>query len=499
MLTAVRLDARDEKGKGTVANRTVVTGGKTTARPAAERGWLDNFFKITESGSTVSTEVVAGLTTFMVMAYIIFVNPSILSSVKDGNGQSLAFAAVLAGTCLVSGVMTILMGLWANYPFALAPGMGLNAVVAFSLIAGAKLPWEAAMGVIFMEGVAITALVVTGLREAVFNAIPMTLKKAIGVGIGLFIFFIGLSDGQLINWGSKDIGTPVALGNLTTGPVLVAIVGLFLTIWLMARGIKGALLIGIVLSTIVAIVINYASGGKAFTTPGQAVIPSAIVAMPDISNLGQGINFGVFAKMGILAGILTIFSLMLSDFFDTMGTVIGIGEKANWLDKQGKLPRLFQVLMVDSLAAIAGGAASTSSATTYVESAAGVGEGGRTGLVSVVVGLLFLLAMFFSPIAAVVPANATAPALIIVGFLMAAVARDIPFDDIEEGLPALLTIAIMPFTYSITNGIGVGFIAYTFIKLVRGKAGEIHWAMWVASIAFLLYFALPWLQLTFKF
>lgn len=482
-----------------MANRTVIAGGQATARPAAQRGWLDNFFKITESGSTVSTEVVAGLTTFMVMAYIIFVNPSILSSVKDGNGQSLTFSAVLAGTCLVAGVMTILMGLWANYPFALAPGMGLNAVVAFSLITGAKLPWQAAMGVIFLEGVAITLLVATGLREAVFNAIPMTLKKAIGVGIGLFIFFIGLSDGQLINWGSKDIGTPVALGNLTTGPVLVAIIGLFLTIWLMARGVKGALLIGIVLSTVVAIIINYASGGKAFTTPGQAVIPSAIVAMPDLSNLGAGINFGVFAKMGILAAVLTIFSLMLSDFFDTMGTVIGIGEKAGWVDRQGKLPRLFQVLMVDSLAAVVGGAAGTSSATTYVESAAGVGEGGRTGLVSVVVGVLFLLAMFFSPIAAVVPANATAPALIIVGFLMAAVAKDLPFDDIEEGLPALLTIAIMPFTYSITNGIGVGFISYTFIKVVRGKANEIHWAMWVASLAFVLYFALPWLEMAFKF
>ncbi|HEX9017466.1 MAG TPA: NCS2 family permease [Chloroflexota bacterium] len=480
-----------------MANQTVATKKSVNGKAAQDRGWLDNFFKISESGSTVNTEIVAGLTTFMVMAYIIFVNPAILSSVKDGNGQSLAFPAVLAGTCLAAGVMTILMGLWANYPFALAPGMGLNAVVAFSLIAGAKLPWQAAMGVIFLEGVAITVLVITGLREAVFNAIPMTLKKAIGVGIGLFIFFIGLSDGELIKWGSKEIGTPVALGNFTTGPVFVAILGLFLTIWLMARRVKGALLIGIVLSTIVAIIVNYASGMKAFTTPGVAVIPSAIIAAPDLTNFGAGINFGVFAKMGVLAGILTIFSLMLSDFFDTMGTVIGIGEKAGWVGPDGKLPRLFQVLMVDSLAAVFGGAASTSSVTTYVESAAGVGEGGRTGLVSVVVGVLFLLAMFFSPIAGVVPAHATAPALIIVGFLMASVAKDLPFDDLEEGLPALLTIAIMPFTYSITNGIGAGFIAYTFIKVVRGKGGEVHWAMWVASVAFLIYFALPWLQATF--
>lgn len=477
-----------------MANRSVAA-----ERPSADGGWLDRFFKITESGSSVNTEVVGGITTFMVMAYIIFVNPSILSfaGIKDLQGLGPSFPAVMAGTCLVAGVMTIFMGLWANYPFALAPGMGLNAVVAFQLIVGMKLPWQAAMGVIFMEGLAITILVATGLREAVFRAIPITLKKAIGVGIGLFIFFIGLTDGELIRWGSKDLGTPVALGNLTTGPVLVAIVGLFVTIWLLAKRVRGALLIGIIVSTIVAIVVNYASGMKAFTTPGVAVIPSSLVAVPDFSLLGQGINFGVFAKVGVLAGVLTIFSLMLSDFFDTMGTVIGIGGRAGWLDKKGNLPRLYRVLMVDSLAAVVGGAACTSSATTYIESAAGVGEGARTGLASVVTGVLFLLAMFLSPIAGVVPAHATAPALIIVGFLMSSVAMEIDFSDIEEGLPALLTIAIMPFTYSITNGIGVGFIAYTFLKMVNGKGKEIHWAMYVASLAFLVYFALPWLQTTF--
>lgn len=488
-----------KKGKVTVANQSV-SAGRAGGKAAENRGWLDNFFKITESGSTVNTEIVAGLTTFMVMAYIIFVNPAILSfsGIKELQGLGPSFPTVLAGTCLVAGVMTIFMGMYANYPFALAPGMGLNAVVAFQLIVGAKLPWEAAMGVIFMEGIAITVLVLTGFREAVMDAIPMTLKKAIGVGIGLFIFFIGLADGELIKYGTKNPATPVALGDLTSGPVLVAIVGIFIIVWLMAKKVKGALLIGILVSTLLAIAINGLSGWKAFSTPGVAVIPTSIVALPDLSNLGKGINFDVFAKMGILAGVLTIFSLMLSDFFDTMGTVIGIGGEAGWLDKNGKLPRLNKVLIVDSLAAVAGGGAATSSATTYIESAAGVGEGGRTGLVAVVVGLLFLLAMFFSPIAGVVPAHATAPALIIVGFLMAAVARDIPFADLDEGLPALLTIAIMPFTYSITNGIGVGFITYTFIKLVRGKGGEVHWGMWLASVAFLIYFALPWLQVTFK-
>lgn len=481
-----------------MANKSAVASNP--GKGAGKQGILDRFFKITENGSTVNTEIVAGVTTFMVMAYIIFVNPAILSfaGMKDLQGLGPAFPAVLAATCLVAGLMTIFMGVYANYPFALAPGMGLNAVVAFQLIVGMKLPWQAAMGVIFLEGVAITILVITGLREAMFKAIPLTLKNAIGVGIGLFILFIGLTDGELIKWGSKDIGTPVALGNLTTGPVVVALFGLFLTMWLMARHVKGALLIGIVLSTILAIAVNYASGMKAFTTPGVAVMPSAIVSLPDLSILGQGINFGIFAKFGFLTAILTIFSLMLSDFFDTMGTVIGIGGRAGWLDKSGGLPRLDRVLMVDSLAAVVGGAAGTSSATTYVESAAGVGEGGRTGLTSVVVGVLFLLAMFFSPIAGIVPPHATAPALIIVGFLMMAVAREIPFNDFEEGLPALLAIAIMPFTYSITNGIGVGFISYTFIKLARGKGSELHWAMYVSSAAFLLYFALPWLQLTFK-
>ncbi|MCL4369450.1 MAG: NCS2 family permease [Chloroflexi bacterium] len=477
-----------------MANRSVALD-----RPVVERGWLDRFFKITESGSTVNTEVVAGITTFMVMAYIIFVNPSILSfaGIKDLQGLGPAFPAVMAVTCLVAGVMTIFMGLYGNYPFALAPGMGLNAVVAFQLIVGMKLPWQAAMGVIFMEGIAITILVITGFRQAVMDAIPMTLKKAIGVGIGLFIFFIGLADGELIKYGAKNPATPVALGDLTTGPVLVAIVGLFLIVWLMAKRVKGALLIGILASTLLAIAINYASGMKAFTTPGVAVIPSSVVDVPNLSLLGQGINFGVFATVGVITGVLTIFSLMLSDFFDTMGTVIGIGGKAGWLDKKGSMPRLNRILLVDSLAAVFGGAAGSSSATTYIESAAGVGEGARTGLASVVTGVLFLLAMFFAPIAGVVPAHATAPALIVVGFLMAAVAKDIPFSDIEEGLPALLTIAVMPFTYSITNGIGVGFVTYTFLKIVLGKANQLHWAMYVASLAFLVYFAMPWLHVAF--
>jgi adenine/guanine/hypoxanthine permease len=457
---------------------------------------LESFFGIKKSGSTVGTEVVAGLTTFMVMAYIIFVNPAILSfaGIKDFQGMGPGFAPTLAVTCLVAGVMCILMGLIANYPFAMASGMGLNAVVAFQFIVGMKLPWQAAMGIIFMEGIVITLLVLTGFRQAVLDAVPLTLKRAISVGIGLFILFIGLVDGGFVKPGT---GIPVTLGDFNSVQALTAIIGLFLIMVFTAFRVKGALLIGIIATTLVAIILNALTGYKAFATPGVAVLPQHLVAMPDFSTFGKGFNFEAFARLGVLSACLTIFSVMLADFFDTMGTVIGIGGKAGWLDKKGKLPRANRVLFVDSIGAAFGGLASASSATTYIESAAGVAHGGKTGFASVVTGILFLLALFFSPLVAVVPGQATAPALIIVGFLMCAIVRDINFEDFEEGFPALLTIVMMPFSYSITNGIGAGFISYTFIKLVRGKGREVHWMMYLVSVAFLIYFALDWFRKAF--
>lgn len=455
---------------------------------------LDRVFRLSERGTTVGTEMMGGLTTFMVMAYIIFVNPAILSfsGIKELQGQGPPFAPTLAATCLVAGLATLAMGCFANYPLAIASGMGLNAVVAFQLVAGMKLPWPAAMGVIFLEGVAITILVLTGFREAVMNAIPMALKQAISVGIGLFILFIGLFSAGFVKPGPP--GVPVTLGDLTTAPLVVALIGLFVTLWLQARRVRGALLLGILLTTVVAIGVNAASGGTAFPTLGWAVIPSQIVGVPDFSTLGAGLNVEVFVRVGIIAALVTIFSLMLSDFFDTMGTVIGIGGEAGWLDRQGKLPRLNRVLLIDSLAAAAGGVAGASSATTYIESAAGVSEGARTGLASVVTGVCFLLALFFAPVAGIVPPQATAAALIVVGYLMCRIVREIPFGDLEEGFPALLTLTVMPFTYSITNGIGAGFIAYAFLKLVRGKGGAVHPMMHGAALAFLVYFALPWLR-----
>jgi AGZA family xanthine/uracil permease-like MFS transporter len=455
---------------------------------------VERWFELGRRGGTLGGEVRGGLTTFMVMAYIIFVNPAILSfaGIPPLQGQGPSFPATQAATCLVAGAMTIAMGLVANYPLAVASGMGLNAVVAFQLVAGLKLPWTAAMGVVVLEGLVITLLVLTGFREAVMNAIPVSLKRAISVGIGLFILFIGLVSAGIVKPGPP--GVPVTLGELTSAPVAVAVFGLLITLWLTARRSSGALLVGILASTAVAIAVNAATGGRAFPIPGQAVWPATLVAWPDLSSLGAGLDFSVFVRLGVIAAVVTIFSIMLSDFFDTMGTVIGIGGEAGWLTSEGRLPRLNRVLIVDSVAAMAGGATGASSATTYIESAAGVAAGARTGLASVVTGVCFLLALFLAPLAGVVPAQATAPALIVVGYLMSRVVREIPFGDFEEGFPALLVLAVMPFTYSITNGIGAGFVAYCFIKLVRGKGDQVAPMMYGAALAFVVYFALPLLQ-----
>jgi adenine/guanine/hypoxanthine permease len=452
---------------------------------------LERCFDLSRRGATVGAEVRGGLTTFMVMAYIIFVNPAILgfAGIPALQGQGPGFAATQAATCLVAGVMTILMGLVANYPLALASGMGLNAAVAFQLVAGLKLPWPAAMGVIVLEGVVITVLVLTGLREAIMHAIPASLKRAIGVGIGLFILFIGLNAAGIVKPGPP--GVPVTLGELTAAPVAVALFGLLLMVWFQSRGMASGLLLGIALTTLLAVIVNAWTDGRAFPLPGQAVIPTSFVAWPDLSSLGAGLDFTVFVRVGAITAVVTIFSIMLSDFFDTMGTVVGIGTEAGWLDADGRLPRLNRVLLVDSLAAVAGGAAGASSATTYVESAAGVAAGAKTGLASVVTGFCFLAALFLAPLAGIVPAQATAPALILVGFLMMGLVRDIPFGDLEEGFPALLIVTLMPFTYSITDGIGAGFVAYCVIKLLRGKGAEVHAMMYGTAVAFAIYFAMP--------
>jgi len=465
---------------------------RTVSRRQETPEIIERLFKLRANATTLSTEVIGGVTTFFVMAYIIALNPIILNYVGNADLQNKnlgpGFPQTVAMTALCAGVLTIAMGLYANRPFAMAAGLGLNAVVAYQLVLGKPpMPWQAAMGVILMEGIVITALVLTGLREAILNAIPQPLKQAIGVGIGLFILLIGLVNAGVVTRGA---GTVVTLSALNTGPILTFVVGLVITLALFARGVKAALLLGIIGTTIVAgllhaVVASYVPS----TAPGTAVLPSAWFQTPDFSNAFSGLNFSAFATIGILATVLAVFTIMLSDFFDTVGTVVGISGQAGWLDSKGRLPGFRNILLVDSIGAGFGGLMGASSNTTYIESAAGVSSGARTGLASVVTGILFLLAMFLAPVVAVIPPEATAPALVIVGFLMAGIASKIDFTDIELGLPALLTIVVMPFTYSITNGIGAGFVTYGFLKLVRGKASEVHLLMWVVIAAFILYFA----------
>ena len=467
------------------------------AKVVATRGrGLDGYFKITERGSTTRNEVIAGITTFMTMAYILFLNPLILS-IPDRTGYTLPPEAVLTVTALAAGLMTFAMGAFANYPFAIATGLGLNAVVAFQLVGGNQLTWPEAMGVVVLEGIIIFLLVLTKFRQAVMDAVPMPLKQAIAVGIGLFIAIIGFVDAGFVTSTTLPV-PPLQMGTggeLQGWPVLVFVVGLLLTIWLYTRRVRGSLLIGILASTALAVLVNELFlNGEGFQ--GKANVGS-IVDMPSGDNFALigDFSFGFFAQMGVLAAILAVFTLMLSDFFDTMGTAVGLGREAELLDENGRLPNIDRVLMVDSAAAAVGGAFSASSNTTYIESAAGIAEGGRTGLTSVVTGVLFLLAMLFSPLARIIPLEAAAPALVLVGFLMITHVREIDWDDLELAIPAFLTIVLMPFTYSITNGIGAGFIAYVFIKLARGKAGEVRPMMYVAAAAFLVYFAIFYVRL----
>ena len=463
----------------------------TMARQQAS-GTLERLFKIRENATTITTEVIGGLTTFFVMAYIIALNPIILNYVGNpdlqNKGIGPGFAQTVAVTAFTAGILTIAMGLVANRPFAMAAGLGLNAVVAYQLVLGKPpLPWQAAMGIILMEGVVITALVLTGLRELVMDAIPLALKRAIGVGIGLFILLIGLVNAGFVVRGA---GTVITLSALNTGPILTFVIGLGLTLWLFARGVRAALLLGIIGTTIIAGLIHtVVPQFTPSTAPNTAMLPASWLQTPDLSNAFSGLNFTAFTTIGVVATILAVFTIMLSDFFDTMGTVVGIGGQAGWLDPRGRLPGIRNILLIDSIGAAFGGLMGASSNTTYIESAAGVSAGARTGLASVVTGVLFLLAMFFAPVVAVIPPEATAPALVIVGFLMAGIVTKIDLSDIEQGLPALLTVVVMPFTYSITNGIGAGFVTYAFIKAVRGKAGEVHWLMWAVVAAFILYFA----------
>ncbi|MEW6304234.1 MAG: NCS2 family permease [Verrucomicrobiota bacterium] len=427
-------------------------------------GFWERRFGLAARGTTVQREVVAGGATFMTMAYIIFVNPLILSA------AGMPMPAVIAATCLGAAIPTLIMGVWANYPFALASGMGLNAAV----VAHATQPgmtWQIMMGVIVVEGALITALVLTGAREQIMHVIPVNLKRAIGVGIGIFIAFLGL---QQMGWIAKGPG-PVFLthGSFNARPTVMATAGVILIMVLLAYRVRGAILFGILATAALAAVADAVMPGeKALVT-----LPREWLAMPDFSTFGQADILG--ALKPALATV--IFAFLITDFFDTMGTVIGVGGQGGFLDKQHQLPGLKRVLAVDSLAAVWGGLCGASSVTTYIESASGVSEGGRTGLVSVVVAGLFLAALFFAPVIGAVPAIATAPALLVVGFLMMSVVREMDLTSPEEGWPAFLTVLLIPLGQSISFGIGMGMIGYVVIKVLRGKGGEV--SPWLYGIA----------------
>jgi len=409
------------------------------------------------------------------------VNPSILSAmfIPQGDAAVTGFIApAAAATALIAGILCIAMGLVSNYPIAMAAGLGINGAVAFGLVLTQGLTPAGAMGVIVLEGLVVLVLVLAGLREAIMHAVPLALKRAIGVGIGLFILFIGLVDaGVIVNAPDASGPVPVLFVFPNTADLGIFFAGLLITIVLMVRKVPGALIISIILTTILALLFSVQDFPASFTSP------------LDFSTLGDFDVTNVFSVLGLTAAVLTIFSFMLTDFFDTMGTATGLAEQAGLTDEKGRVPNVGRVLLVDSAGAALGGAAGISSNTSYIESAAGIAEGGRTGLTAVTVGVLFLLAILLSPLATLVPFVATGPVLVVVGYLMAVLIKDIDFADIEEGLPALLTIALMPLTFSITIGIGAGFVTWVLIKIALGKLGAIHPLMWLVALAFVIYFA----------
>ncbi len=436
---------------------------------------MEKFFKMGERGSSTGQEVRAGLTTFLAMAYIIAVNPSLLAA------AGVPMNAAVTSTCVGAGIMTIFMGLFANRPLACASGMGINAVVAYTLAALNGADWQVSMAVIFVEGCAILILVLCGLREAIMDAIPVSLRHAISVGLGLFIAMIGLADGGII---VANESTMVSFGDVTSPTFLVGLISIVATVILYSMNIKGSILIGIIIAVLCGIPL------------GVTQMPSGIVSALDFSSFGAPFmadSTGTVAVVKVLTTPILLvfaFSLMMSDFFDTMGTAMAVAKQGEFLNEDGTVENIREILIADSAAAAVGGLLGASSITTFVESASGAADGGRTGLTSVFTGILFILAAFFAPVISVVSSAATCGALVIVGFLMMTDVVDIDWTDLLEGFPAFMVIAGIPLTYSISNGIGMGFIAYVIVALVTGRGKKIKPLMWVATAAFVIYFLL---------
>ncbi len=467
------------------------------ARPAY--GALDRYFKISERGSTLPREIRGGFATFFAMAYIIVLNPIILGSAKDMYGHQLDNGQLVTATAVTAAFTTLLMGVIGNVPIALAAGLGVNSVVALQL--APRMAWPDAMGMVVLAGFVVMLLVATGLRERVMNAVPYSLRKAISIGIGLFIMLIGLVDSGFVSRIPDAAHTTVPLqlggdGHLNGWPVLVFILGALLTLALIVRKVSGAILISIVAITVLAVVINAVAKVPSWglTTPKW---PGNPVATPDFGLIGDVSLFGGFEKVGVLTGVLFVFTVLLSCFFDAMGTIMGVSDEAKLTNAKGEMPGINKVLFVDGLAVAAGGASSSSATTAFVESTAGVGEGARTGLANVVTGGLFAVALFLTPVATMVPSQAATPALLAVGFLiLAGSVKEIDWADHTIAIPAFVTMVMMPFTYSITNGIGMGFITFAVLRLAAGRGREVPVPMYVVAAVFGFYYLMPALGLT---
>lgn len=475
----------------------------STSAPAAAptTTGLDRYFKISERGSTVAREVRGGFATFFAMAYIIVLNPIILGSAKDMYGHQLDGGQLVTATVLTAAFSTLLMGVIGNVPIALAAGLGVNTVVALQL--APRMSWADAMGMVVLAGFVVMLLVATGLRERVMNAVPQGLRKGIAIGIGLFIMLIGLVDSGFVTRIPDAAHTTVPLqlggnGHLHGWPVLVFVVGVLLTLALLIRKTPGAILISIVVMTVVAVAVQLIADlpdlAWGLTVPQW---PGNPVAAPDFGLVGQVSLFGGFDKVGLLTGVLFVFTVLLSCFFDAMGTILGVGDEAKLTKPDGTFPGINRVLLIDGLAVASGGATSSSATTCFVESTAGVGEGARTGLANVVTGALFTVSLFLTPLATMVPSQAATPALVAVGFLiLAGSVRDIDWSDFTIAVPAFMAMVMMPFTYSITNGIGIGFISFAVLRLATGRGREVPAAMYAVSAVFVFYYAMPALGLT---
>ncbi|MFB6785405.1 NCS2 family permease [Streptomyces olivaceus] len=460
---------------------------------------LDRYFKISERGSTLPREIRGGFATFFAMAYIIVLNPIILGSAKDMYGHQLDNGQLVTATALTAAFTTLLMGVIGNVPIALAAGLGVNSVVALQL--APRMAWPDAMGMVVLAGFIVMLLVATGLRERVMNAVPYGLRKAISIGIGLFVMIVGLVDSGFVTRMPDAAQTTVPLqlgtgGHLHGWPVLVFVLGVLLTLALIMRKTPGAILISIVVMTVIAVIVNAVTDIPSWglTTPEW---PGNPVATPDFGLVGEVSLFGGFGKVGVLTGVLFVFTVLLSCFFDAMGTIMGVSDEAKLTDAEGQMPGINKVLFVDGVAVAAGGASSASATTCFVESTAGVGEGARTGFANIVTGALFALALFLTPVATMVPSQAATPALIAVGFLiLAGSIREIDWSDFTIAIPAFVTMLMMPFTYSITNGIGMGFLTFSVLRLAAGRGREVPVAMHVVSAVFAFYYLMPALGLT---